>query len=214
MRPLVQQLVKPAFQNILSIPAVVHIDNELIMSRTGTPSEPLLMGVGNADGTGDGVMVAKDVEALAHTYCERGVSVELHVYDGDDHGNAAVAFLPTAGVWLTQRLNGIPAQNGCSSIPAGNALTPVPPAPELRLAVARARPGGVVLYARASTGMMPDLTVGLRRGRKLVTKLAIRQLGPARRRLTLGSRRKLQGRYTLTVTQEGVSLAKRLLRVR
>ena len=90
----VQQLLKPAFQNILSIPAVVHINNELIMSRTGTPTEPLLMGVGDADGTGDGVMVTNDVEALAHSYCQRGLSVELHIYDGDDHTNTAIAFLP------------------------------------------------------------------------------------------------------------------------
>ena len=55
----VQQLLKPAFQNILTIPAVVKIDNDLIMSRTGTPTEPLLMGVGDADGTGDGVMVTR-----------------------------------------------------------------------------------------------------------------------------------------------------------
>ena len=212
----VQQLLKPAFQNIYSIPAVVHIDNELIMSRTGTPAEPLLMGVGDADGTGDGVMVTKDVQALAHTYCQRGLSVELHVYNGDDHTNAAIAFLPTAGAWLTERLNGVPAQNGCGSIPAGNALTPVPPAPELRLALASARPRGVAVLLRASTGTMSDLTVSLRRGGRPIASTVIQRLGTARRRLVLGHRTKQlrAGRYSLAVTQEGVSLAKRSLRIR
>lgn len=211
----VQQLLKPAFQNILSIPAVVHINNELIMSRTGTPTEPLLMGVGDADGTGDGVMVTNDVEALAHTYCQRGLSVELHIYDGDDHTNAAIAFLPTAGTWLSERLNGVPVQNGCSSIPVGNALTPVAPAPELRLVVTRAQPRGVVVYLRASNGTMPDLTLKLRRGGRLIAKASIRRLGTARRRLILGRATKVpSGRYTLTVTQDGVLLATRSLRAR
>jgi hypothetical protein len=211
----VQQLLKPAFQNILTIPAVVHIDNELIMSRTGTPTEPLLMGVGDADGTGDGVMVTNDVQQLAHIYCQRGVSVELHIYDGDDHTNAAVAFLPTAGAWLTERLDGVAAQNGCGSIGPGNALTPAAPAPVLRLAVARARLRGVVLSVRASTGTMPDLTVRLRRGGRLIAGIVLRQLGTGRRRLVLARGKKLggAGRYTLTVTQDGVPLAKRSLRI-
>lgn len=211
----VQQLLKPAFQNILSIPAVVHINNELIMSRTGTPTEPLLMGVGDLDGTGDGVMVTKDVEGLAHTYCQRGLSVELHIYNGDDHTNAALAFLPTAGAWLNERLNGVPAQNGCGSIQAGNPLTPELPAPELRLTVARARLRAVVLYLDASTGTMPDLTVSLRRRGRLIERIGIRQLGTARHRLVFRRPKKLAaGHYTVAVTQDGVPLAKRALRVR
>jgi Secretory lipase len=211
----VQQLLKPAFQNILSIPAVVNINNELIMSRTGTPTAPLLMGVGDLDGTGDGVMVTKDVEALGHTYCQRGLSVELHVYNGDDHTNAAIAFLPTAGAWLNERLNGAPVQNGCSSIPAGNALTPVPPAPELRLAVARATKRGVVVNLRASTGTMTDLTVRLGRGARTISTVGIGQLGTAGRRLVLGGRQNLRsGRYTLSVTQDGASLARRSVPIR
>ena len=42
------------------------------MSRTGTPKGPLLLANGNSDSTGDGVTIAKDVEDLAHTYCQRG----------------------------------------------------------------------------------------------------------------------------------------------
>jgi hypothetical protein len=82
--------------------------------------------------------------------------------------------------------------------------------------VATARPHGVAAYLRASTGAMPDLTVALRRGGRLIASAAIRQLGTGRRRLVLGHGKKPlgAGRYTLAVTQEGVPLAKRSLRIR
>jgi hypothetical protein len=211
----VQQLVKPAFQNIYSIPAVVKIDNELIMSRAGTPTEPLLMGVGDADGTGDGVMVTKDVEALAHTYCQRGLSVELHVYDGDDHTDAAVAFLPTAAVWLNERLTGVAATNGCSSIPAGNALTPVPPAPQLKLRVAAPTKHvhRIIASLHATTGTMLDLTVQLRHAGKLIASHSIASLSTKRRHITLSKHATPPGRYALKVTEDGVLLTKRAVRV-
>ena len=37
------------------------------------------MAVGNAGGTGDGIMVVADVEALAYEYCGDGVAVQLAV---------------------------------------------------------------------------------------------------------------------------------------
>jgi hypothetical protein len=210
-----QQLLKPAFQNIYSIPAVVKIDNELIMSRTGTPTEPLLMGVGDADGTGDGIMITKDVQALAHTYCGRGLSVQLHVYDGDDHTAAAVAFLPTAATWLTERLNGVAATNGCSSIPAGNALTPEPPAPALELRVEKpnVHADRITAFLHATTGTMLDLTVQLRRAGKLVASNSLRKLATKTRRIALGKYATPPGRYSLTVTEDGVLLTKRAVRV-
>jgi len=209
----VQQLLKPAFQNIYAVPSVVKIDNELIMGRTGTPKGPLFMGVGNADGTGDGIMIYRDVEALAHTYCERGVSVQLTVYKGDDHTQAALAFLPAASAFLTERLNGMSTTNGCSSIPAGNALTPEPPAPQLKLRVSgpSKHVHGVVASLRATTGTMLDLTVQLRRAGKLVGSKSIRSLGTATRRIVLGKGK--PGRYSLTVTEEGVLLTKRVVGV-
>jgi hypothetical protein len=210
-----QQLLKPAFQNIYSIPAVVRIDDELIMSRTGTPTEPLLMGVGDADGTGDGVMITKDVQALAHTYCQRGLSVELHVYNGDDHTEAAVAFLPAAVVWLTQRLTGLPATNGCSSIPAGNPLTPEPPAPQLKLRVTKPSKHvhRLVAHLHATTGTMLDLIVQLRHAGKPIATHTIASLGTTSRRIMLGKQAPTPGRYTLTVTEDGVLLTKRGVRV-
>ena len=76
--------------------------NRLIMSRTGTPKGPLFLANGNSDGTGDGVMVAKDVQALAHTYCQRGVSVQFHEYKGLDHGQSFAPFSAGALAFLTR----------------------------------------------------------------------------------------------------------------
>ncbi|HWE34018.1 MAG TPA: lipase family protein [Solirubrobacteraceae bacterium] len=208
-----QKLLKPAFQNIYSIPAFVRISNELIMGRGGTPREPVLMGVGNADGTGDGVMVYKDVEALAHGYCQRGVPVELNVYAGDEHTQAAVAFLPAATLFLTERLNGLPATNGCSSIPAGNALTPVPAAPQLvfRSGGYRAKLHGVVVWLRTTTGTMTGITIKLTRGRVRASR-TLSRLTTKRRRLVL--RVAHAGRYTLSVSWNGVPQLTRRVRIR
>ena len=59
--------------------------DRVIMGRTGTPRGPLFMGVGLSGPFGDGVIVTKDVQEIAHTYCQRNVPVELHIYTGLDH---------------------------------------------------------------------------------------------------------------------------------
>ena len=70
----VQQLLKPKYHKFLKIRPFRKTINKLIMgSAPGHPTVPLLMGVGNSDGTGDGVMVADDVLGLAHQYCGEGV---------------------------------------------------------------------------------------------------------------------------------------------
>jgi Secretory lipase len=123
----VQQLLKPKYSNVFAIPALVKIINDLIMgSAPGNPSGPLFMAVGNADGTGDGIMVVADVEALAHEYCGQGVGVQLNVYQGDDHEEAAVQFEPAAVTFLEARFAGVPFVSGCASIPAGDSLAPLP----------------------------------------------------------------------------------------
>jgi hypothetical protein len=71
-------------------------------------------------------MVAKDVEGLAHEYCKQHVPVQLAVYKGSDHSQAALKFEPAASEFLAQRFAGTPFNNGCSSIGKGNALTPLP----------------------------------------------------------------------------------------
>ncbi len=123
----IQKLLKPQFQDFLHIPLFVHIVDELIMgSVPGHPGEPLLMAVGDSDGTGDGIMVTADVEGLAHEYCAEGVPVELTVYDGLDHTETAVPFEASALTFLEGRFDGAPFVDGCSSVGVGNPLTPLP----------------------------------------------------------------------------------------
>ena len=121
------ELFLPQYRNIFALPVFRQMFNRLIMSRTGTPKGPLLLANANSDGTGDGVTIAKDVEGLAHTYCQRGVSVQFHEYKGLDHGQSFAPFSAEALAFLTARLHGLPVANGCSSIGAGNALTPLSP---------------------------------------------------------------------------------------
>ncbi|MGH9017850.1 MAG: lipase family protein [Acidimicrobiales bacterium] len=123
----VQKLVKKKYRDVFSIPALVQINNELIMGSTpGNPTGPLFMAVGDADGTGDGIMVVADVEALATEYCDQGVGVQLAVYQGDDHEEAAVQFEPAAVTFLEERFAGVPFSSGCASIPAGDSIAPLP----------------------------------------------------------------------------------------
>jgi hypothetical protein len=123
----VQQLVKPQYQDVLKVPAFVRIVNRLLMgSAPGDPTGPLFMAVGDADGTGDGIMVTADVEALAHEYCTQGVPLELSIYQGEDHDQAAVSFEPAAVDFLEQRFAGLPFTNGCASVPPGDDIDPLP----------------------------------------------------------------------------------------
>ena len=122
-----QQLVKVQYQNVFQVPVLVKILNTLLMgSEPGNPAEPLLFGVGDADGTGDGIMIAGDVEALAHEYCTEGVPVTFDEYPGLPHTEAAVPFEADAMTFLTNLFLGLPAPNGCSSIGTGNSLAPLP----------------------------------------------------------------------------------------
>lgn len=124
---IIQQLVKVQYQNVFGVPALVRILNKLIMGTTpGHPGEPLLLGVGNADGTGDGIMIAGDVQALVHEYCRQGVPVTFDVYPGLPHTDAAVPFETHALTFLEGRFLGLPAPNGCASVGAGNSLAPLP----------------------------------------------------------------------------------------
>jgi hypothetical protein len=122
----VQQLVKPKYHAFLKIRPFAKTINSLIMGSTpGHPQMPMFMGVGNADGTGDHVMIVKDVEGLAHEYCGEGVPVQLTVYDGAEHTQAGLKFFPEAMTWLGQRFAGQPFAGTCSEIPVGNSLAPL-----------------------------------------------------------------------------------------
>ncbi len=123
----IQQLLKPAYQNIFQIPVFVRILNKEIMGTApGHPAEPLLFGVGNADGTGDGIMVAGDVEALAHEYCKQGVPVTFDEYTGLSHTQAAVPFETGAMTFLENLFAGQAASNGCATIGPGTSIAPLP----------------------------------------------------------------------------------------
>ena len=122
----VAKLVKPRYRHLLRVPAFARIVNKLIMgSAPGHPISPLFLGVGNADGTGDHVMIAKDVEALGHEYCSQGVTVQFTEYPGSEHTQAGLQFFPAAESYLAQRFLGLPPTNGCASIGPGNSLKPL-----------------------------------------------------------------------------------------
>lgn len=122
----IQSLLGPQYQDPFKIPVLVTILNKLIMGTGGTPAIPMLFGVGNADGTGDGIMVAGDVEALAHEYCQRGVPVTFDEYALLQHTPAAVPFEAHALTFLEGLFAGLPPGSNCSSIGAGNSLAPLP----------------------------------------------------------------------------------------
>lgn len=123
----VQSLVKRKYKRFLKVPVFARVVNKLIMgSAKGHPTMPMYMGVGDHDGTGDDVMVAKDVMALAHQYCGQGVTVQFEVYDGADHTQGGLQFFPTAMTFLVQRFAGVPFAGNCADIPKGNSLAPLP----------------------------------------------------------------------------------------
>ena len=122
----VAQMFKPQYRDIEKVPVFARMFDKLIMSRTGTPRGPLYIGNGISDSIGDGVMVAKDVQELAYTYCRRGVPVEFHLYRGSNHQQAGSPFFGQAQTFLTQRLADRPFHNGCTHIAPGNSVAPVP----------------------------------------------------------------------------------------
>jgi hypothetical protein len=86
------------------------------MGHAGIPREPLFMGEGNSDGTGDGAMVAADAVALAQKYCSEGVPVAFEEYPGAAHEEAAAAFEPQTGPFLQARFAGVPFATDCTAI--------------------------------------------------------------------------------------------------
>ncbi|WP_249009314.1 lipase family protein [Conexibacter sp. DBS9H8] len=193
-----QQLLKPQYTNVDQIPVLVHAIDNLIMGTGGVPREPFYMGIGNADGRGDDVMVLADDEALAHVYCNEGLPVQFNIYKGDNHGSAGEAFLPAAEEWVVARLNGVAPDNGCASIPAGDSLAPLAVAPlpatgrlhlrvgyrgsrgrTVRLALSTTAPARVtVRLLNASRRVLARRTLSLRPGRRIVTALRIRRQLP------------------------------------
>jgi hypothetical protein len=122
----IKQFVKPRYHDVFSIPIFRRTVNKLIMgSAPGHPQEPMLIAAGNSDGTGDGVMVEKDVQQLAYEYCHQGVPIDFEQLMHLNHEEAGLAFFPQGIAYLTARFAGLPAVSNCSSIQRGNSLAPV-----------------------------------------------------------------------------------------
>jgi len=119
-----RDLLKPEYADYHKIRPLVDISNKLIMGTSGTPRFPIMIGIGNSDGTGDGVMIAKDEQALAHSYCGRGVPVDFHEFPGADHFVAGGLTLAAGLPYLAQRFAGAPAPDNCATVPQGNSLAP------------------------------------------------------------------------------------------
>lgn len=121
-----KQLFKPQYADVLRVPALKRLINALIMgSAPGHPTTPMLVVAGNLDGTGDGVMVAADQEALAHQYCQQGVPVVYEEVQQGEHTQTGVAFMPQALAFLADRFSGAPPVDGCALIGPGSSLAPI-----------------------------------------------------------------------------------------
>ena len=108
------KLLKPKFHDWQHVPAIARMLREQTMGTApGHPEAPLLMGVGNSDGKGDGVMRADDVQDLAREYCAQDVSVLYQEYQGAPHEAAGAFFEPQTGPWLQARFAGAPPVDNC-----------------------------------------------------------------------------------------------------
>ena len=120
------EMVRAPYHSLLDVPAAAAAVNDTIMGTAGTPAVPLLLAVGQSDPIGDSVMVARDIEALAHQYCGNGVPVTYARYQHHDHIAAFARFQAEAAQFLTDRFAGTSPTTNCASIGPGNSLAPVP----------------------------------------------------------------------------------------
>ena len=113
----VGSIMLPGFRDLAHVAPFTEMLRDQTMGTAATrPREPLLMAVGNADGKGDGAMVAADVKALARRYCREGVPVEYQEFQDASHIEAAAYFEPETGPFLQDRFAGLPFPDNCSSL--------------------------------------------------------------------------------------------------
>ncbi|MFD7640733.1 lipase family protein [Kitasatospora sp. NPDC059795] len=135
-----KKLAKPEYADPNSVPPFLAAVNKVNLGSAPTPTVPGYLAQGNAGvlegtfsnvsgiGTGDGVMVAGDVRALARQYCATGNSRIAHQqYDLLSHLGTAVPWAPTAVGYLNDRFAGKTAPSDCGHIAPGNPLTPEQP---------------------------------------------------------------------------------------
>ena len=113
----IRSIMLPAYQDLTQVaPFSIMLRDQTMGTAKTHPREPLLMGVGNVDGKGDGAMVASDVKALARHYCREGVPVDYQEYRGASHVEAGAYFDPQTGPCLQDRFAGAPFASNCSSL--------------------------------------------------------------------------------------------------
>ncbi|WP_158171383.1 lipase family protein [Rhodococcus sp. JT-3] len=120
------EMLQSPYTSLLDIPGVVESINDNIMGTAGTPRVPILLAVGDVDGTGDSVMVTGDVEGLAHEYCDRGVNVTYAQYNRLSHSDAFLPFQAQTAQFFTDRFAGAAPTNNCAVVGPGNDLAPTP----------------------------------------------------------------------------------------
>ncbi|HVT64759.1 MAG TPA: lipase family protein [Mycobacteriales bacterium] len=114
-----QKVLKPRYRHLFKVPALARIINAQHMGTVpGHPNTAVMMGVGDVDGFGDGVMSIRDVIALGQEYCRQGVPVEFHRYGGAGHEAAGIYFDPETAPFLQARFAGLPFKGNCGSIRA------------------------------------------------------------------------------------------------
>ena len=132
-----QKMAKPQYANPDSVPRVRR-GGEQDQPRFGRhPDYPRLYRAGRRRcfggdvlepqgiGTGDGVMVAGDVRALARQYCATGDgAIKYDQFDLLSHTGTAVPWAPLAMAWLDDRFAGRTAPSNCGWIGVGNSLRP------------------------------------------------------------------------------------------
>jgi secretory lipase len=116
-RLTIDKLLQPAFRDIAHAEPFATMLREQTMGMANThPRGAMFIAMGNADGRGDGAMVAADARALARRYCGKGVPVMYQQYRGLSHIEAAAAFEPQTGPFLQARFDGVPFPGKCQSI--------------------------------------------------------------------------------------------------
>lgn len=120
------EMLQAPYTSLLDVPEVVASINDNIMGTAGTPRVPILLGIGDVDGTGDSVMVTGDVEGLAREYCDRGVDVTYAQYDRLSHSEAFLPFQAQTAQFFTDRFAGAAPTNNCAAVGSGNDLAPTP----------------------------------------------------------------------------------------
>ncbi|RKT11371.1 secretory lipase [Streptomyces sp. 1114.5] len=129
------KMAKPEYADPDSVPPFVAAVNRVNLGSAGTPTVPGYIAQGGGGfwegtfnnpagiGTGDGVMVAGDVRALARQYCDSGNgAIKYDQFDLLSHLGVPAPWAPLALGWLNDRFAGRPAPSDCGSIPGGNSL--------------------------------------------------------------------------------------------